>query len=435
MSDFPSWGFYPKALDQKVHEIKNRYQPLPGTEHSLLPRGLGRSYGDSCLNNGNTLVTTPLLNHFMEWDPQTGIMRCETGVSFDEILKLVVPEGWFLPVTPGTKFVTVGGAIANDVHGKNHHKSGNFGHHVLKFELLRSTGERLICSRTQNTDFFFATIGGLGLTGFITWAEFKLAPIHSAWIVQEQIQFNSLAEFFKLSIESEKDYEFTVSWVDCVTPGKDVRGIFIRGNQASPRQEDNLKVHADPGIKRVPFFLPNWVLNSFSIRAFNEVYYRKNLSHEKTNVVHYEPFYYPLDAIHNWNRIYGQRGFLQYQCVVPYKQDAGQALAEIFDIFKKTQMGSFLAVLKTFGTKPSEGLLSFPQEGVTLALDFANYGAELLAALERCDAIVRAAGGAVYPAKDARMSFESFKIFFPRHEEFRKYIDPQFSSSFWRRMQ
>lgn len=382
MSDFPSWGFYPEAKDQSVATLSNRFQSLPTTSQSLLPRGLGRSYGDSCLNNNNTLVISSPLNHFIEWNKETGIIRCEAGVSFDEILKLVVPRGWFLPVTPGTKFVTVGGAIANDVHGKNHHKAGNFGHHVLKFELLRSTGERLICSRAENSELFFATIGGLGLTGFITWAEFKLAPINSSWIVQQQIQFHSLEEFFQLSAESEKDYEYTVSWVDCVTPGKDVRGIFIRGNQASPRQENNLQVHADPGIKRIPFFLPDWVLNSFSIRAFNELYYNKNFSDDKTNVVHYEPFYYPLDAIHDWNRIYGRRGFLQYQCVVPYKNDSGKALAEIFALFKKTQMGSFLAVLKTFGSIKSEGLLSFPQEGVTLALDFANYLGRLLHATD-----------------------------------------------------
>ncbi|KYG64754.1 FAD-linked oxidase [Bdellovibrio bacteriovorus] len=434
MSEFPSWGFYPPAKDQSLIELKTRFHPLPTSSQSILPRGLGRSYGDSCLNNGGSLIDTHLLNHFIEWDHQNGVIRCEAGVSFDEILKLVVPKGWFLPVTPGTKFVTVGGAIANDVHGKNHHKSGNFGNHILCFELLRSSGERLICSRRENSDLFFATIGGLGLTGLITWAEFKLAPINSSWIVQEQIQFHSLAEFFQLSIESEKDYEFTVSWVDCVTPGKDVRGIFIRGNQASPRQEANFKVHADPGIKQIPFFFPEWSLNSVSVRAFNELYYRKNLSSTKTNVVHYEPFYYPLDAIHNWNRIYGRRGFLQYQCVVPYKNDSGKALEEIFSIFKKTQMGSFLAVLKTFGAIKSEGLLSFPREGVTLALDFAKHGIELLETLELCDKIVRSVGGAVYPAKDARMTAESFHSFFPRAEEFKKHIDPQFSSSFWRRI-
>lgn len=434
MNDFPSWGLYPKVDNQNLRNLTARFESLPQSDQSLLPRGLGRSYGDSCLNENGLLIGSSLLNHFISFDATTGILRCEAGISFDEILRFAVPQGWFLPVTPGTKFVTVAGAIANDVHGKNHHTAGNFGHHVTCFELLRSSGDRVLCSREQNSELFFATIGGLGLTGFITWAEFKLKKISSSWIEQEQIQFESLQEFFELSTQSEHSHEFTVSWVDCVNASKDIRGIFIRGNTNQPVSADNFKTHNHESSKTIPVFFPNWALNSLSIRAFNELYYRKNVSTVKTNTVHYEPFYYPLDSIHHWNKIYGKRGFLQYQFVVPFKNDSGAALAEIFKILKQSQMGSFLAVLKTFGSIPSEGLLSFPKEGVTLALDFPNHGDKLFQVLNQCDRIVKSVQGAVYPAKDARMSKENFEAFYPRLSEFEKHIDPKFSSSFWRRV-
>ena len=434
MTNTESWGLYPRASEQTYLELPHRFAGLPQTSQMILPRGLGRSYGDTCLNDHGVLLGNAPLNHFISFDDVSGIIRCESGVSFDQILQLVVPRGWFLPVTPGTKFISVAGAIANDVHGKNHHAAGNFGHHVVCFEILRSSGERLICSRAENPDLFFATIGGLGLTGYITWAEFKLTKIESAWIEQEQIQFYSLKEFFELSAQSEEKYEYTVSWVDCVSNQSDIRGIFMRGKIASTQAQENFKVHALSSVKTVPLHFPEWVLNKFSIRAFNEMYFRKNFAEQRTDIVHYEPFFYPLDSIHQWNKIYGRRGFLQYQFVVPYKNDSGKALAQILDILKQSQMGSFLAVLKTFGSKKSEGMLSFPQEGVTLALDFPNYGPSLLKVLEQCDAIVRAAQGSVYPAKDARMSSESFKTFYPRLPEFEKYIDPQFSSSFWRRV-
>lgn len=434
MNKTESWGLYPRALEQTYQELEHRFAHLPAIDKLILPRGLGRSYGDTCLNDHGLLLGTSRLNHFISLDESNGIIRCEAGVSFDQILQLTVPKGWFLPVTPGTKFVTVAGAIANDVHGKNHHAAGTFGHHVVCFELLRSNGERMICSRTENPEMFFATIGGLGLTGFITWAEFRLSKITSAWIEQEQMQFYSLKEFFELSAQSEEQYEYTVSWADCVSNQSDIRGIFIRGKIAAEQAQDNFMVHPLSSLKSVPAYFPDWVLNKFSIRAFNEMYFRKNLSEQRTDIVHYDPFFYPLDSIHHWNKIYGRRGFLQYQFVVPYKHDSGKALAQILDILKRSQMGSFLAVLKTFGSKKTEGLMSFPQEGVTLALDFPNYGPSLLKVLEQCDAIVREAKGSVYPAKDARMSAESFKAFYPRLAEFEQYVDPQFSSSFWRRV-
>lgn len=430
MKDLSSWGHYPQAMNQTYCDLSSRHQSLPAATN-ILPRGLGRSYGDSCLNEDGLLVGSGNLKYYMQFDPTRGKIRCEAGISFDEILQLIVPRGWFLPVTPGTRFVTVAGAIANDVHGKNHHQNGNFGHHVTCFELLRSSGERLLCSRTSNADLFHATLGGLGLTGFITWAEFNLTKIESSKIDQEQIKFDNLADFFRLSAESENAYDFTVSWVDCLNTN-DVRGIFIRGNfhqRATP-----LIPHRQNAKKTIPFFFPEMTLNKFSIKAFNELYYRKNLFQHSRSTIEYDTFFYPLDSILHWNKIYGRRGFLQYQFVVPYKNDGGAALSEIFQLLQKSQMGSFLAVLKTFGPILSEGLLSFPKEGVTLALDFPNYGPSLLKVLSECDRIVRSAQGAVYPAKDARMSAADFEAFFPQVHQFEKHIDPQFSSSFWRRV-
>ncbi|MGZ3807578.1 MAG: FAD-binding oxidoreductase, partial [Bacteriovorax sp.] len=386
-----------------------------------------------CLNDDAVLLSTKNLNHYISFDKDLGIICCESGVSIDEILKLIVPHGWFIPVTPGTKFVTIGGALANDVHGKNHHLAGNFGHHVRQFELLRSNGNRLLCSRTQNSDLFFATIGGLGLTGLITWVEFNLKKISSAWIEQEQIQFRNLDEFFHLTLESEIDFEYTVSWVDCINSKDNIRGLFIRGNHAKP-QKDNFRVHKANSVKNIPIDFPNIALNKFTIKLFNHLYFRKNLDSFKSNVVHYDSFFYPLDSIKNWNRIYGKRGFLQYQFIIPHKNDNGRALAQIFNILQSSQMGSFLAILKTFSQKPSDGMLSFPKEGVTLALDFPNYGERLFNILKECDEIVRHVGGRIYPAKDARMSQEIFYAGYPRINEFKLNIDPQFSSSFWRRV-
>ena len=435
MMTHPSWGNYPLLNHEEFENLKNRHSLLPKTSLKMLPRGLGRSYGDSCLAGEGLLVGNHLLKHFIGFDPNTGRLICESGVTLDQILQLVVPRGWFLPITPGTKFVTVGGAIANDVHGKNHHVAGNWGHHVTRFELLRSSGERLLCSPTENSKYFTATLGGLGLTGFITWAEIQLKKISTSWIDQEQIKFSTLDEFFSLSEESEKNFEYTVSWVDCLGDTNQIPGIFIRGNHATQSHgKPILTTHTGGSLKSIPIFFPNFTLNPLTIRAFNTLYYQKNLRKIQTSHVHYDPFFYPLDSILNWNCIYGKRGFLQYQCVVPYRSDSGAAITEIFRRIKKSNMGSFLAVLKTFGKTPSLGTLSFPTEGVTLALDFPNYGAPLLTLLEECDEIVRSVKGRVYPAKDARMSRESFHTFFPQVTSFQSLIDPLFESQFWRRV-
>jgi FAD/FMN-containing dehydrogenase len=430
-----SWGRYPKVEHSQVQTVYWRSE-LPDLDHfdqSLLPYGYGRSYGDSCLNDGGISLDMSHLRRFISFDEDEGILRCEAGVSLAEILELVVPRGWFVPVTPGTKFVSVGGAIANDVHGKNHHKAGTFGCHVTRFELLRSNGQHLICSPFENSELFSATIGGLGLTGIILWAEIRLKPIVNAYIDMESIQFSSLHEFIQISVETDKTYEYSMSWVDILIGEKNVcRGIFMCGNNNQSREF----VHKPVGKKlplAVPFDFPAFVLNTFTVKAFNELYFHKQLSKSVHKVVPYEPFFYPLDSIHEWNRMYGKRGFLQYQFVVPF-EGGFAAMTEIIGRIRRSGEGSFLTVLKTFGSVRSPGMLSFPRPGITLALDFSYGGKKTLQLLDELDEVVRQSGGVVYPAKDARMSAANFQAFYPQWQEFAQYVDPHFSSSFWRRV-
>lgn len=431
---YQSWGRYPLARHE-AQAVLSRTDELPAAPggRTSLPFGQGRSYGDSCLNDGGAVISTAQLNHFIDFDRARGILRCEAGVTLEQILQLVVPQGWFLPVTPGTKYVSVGGAIANDVHGKNHHRTGTFGRHVRRFELLRSGGRRMTCSAVDNAAWFGATVGGLGLTGLIVWAEIQLKPIANPWLDVETIKFNDLKTFFALAEESEDDYEYTVAWVDCLAHrGNLGRGHFIRANHA-PAQLGHAPAIARAKHLAMPLDLPAFALNRWSVRAFNTLYFHRQRAARRRAIVHYEPFFYPLDAIRDWNRIYGRRGFVQYQCVVPYS-DQGRAITEILQTIANSRMGSFLSVLKTFGDLPSPGLLSFPRKGVTLALDFPYRGDSTLALLEGLDKITRESGGAVYPAKDARMSALSFQTYFPQWRSFTKYIDPNFSSSFWRRV-
>jgi len=287
---------------------------LPAEPQFCLPFGNGRSYGDVCLNNGGTLLLARGLDRFIAFDPATGILRAEAGVLLSEILALIVPQGWFLSVTPGTQMITLGGAIANDVHGKNHHWTGSFGCHVRAFELRRSTGEQLLCTPIQNADWFRATVGGLGLTGLITWVEIQLQRIANPWIVAENRRFASLDEFLALNAEYEARYPYTVSWIDCAATGRALgRGIYMAG------------MHAPPGLMKpppperraltVPFAPPVSLVNNLSVRGFNRLYY--HLPRPARGLIPYQPFFYPLDNLLEWNRLYGRRGFFQYQCVIP----------------------------------------------------------------------------------------------------------------------
>ena len=433
LENYECWGRYPRLLASEVYPISWRYEipDFNSFSKKVLPYAFGKSYGDSCLNEGGVLLDTKNLNKIISFDRENGIIRCEAGVTLADILNLIVSAGWFLSVTPGTKFISVAGAVANDVHGKNHHKLGTFGCHVIKFELIRSTGEKLICSAEENPDFFSATIGGLGLTGLITWVEFKLKPCPSPFFVTESIKFYSLDDFFEINTESERDYDYTVSWVDCTASGGNLgRGLYNRGNHADAC-EYNLPKLPKERLKNFPFEAP--FINSASVNAFNALYFNKQFDKVKKSVVHYNPFFYPLDAVLNWNRAYGRNGFIQYQFVVPFgneRETVGSLLKEI----SKSGMSSFLTVLKTFGNIKSPGMLSFPRLGVTMAVDFRMNGESTLKFLRKLDDIVREAGGVLYPAKDSRMLADDFKRFYPQWIEFSKYIDPKFSSSFWRRV-
>lgn len=430
---YQSWGGYPRAR-HKVKRLSWRDAPLPAgpPDSHLLPYGNGRSYGDCCLNDMGILLDTRGLRRFIDFDRTAGILCCEAGVLLGEILELIVPQGWFLPVTPGTQHVTVGGAIANDVHGKNHHRAGTFGCHVRRFELLRSDGSRLLCSPSENPDWYRATVGGLGLTGVILWAEITLKPINNPYLDVETLRIRNLAHFFELSGASDRDHEYTVAWIDCHATGPSLgRGLFMRANHAPAFCP---KYPRTPARRlTVPIRPPFSLINRLSTRLISLFYYYKQLPPVSRSIDHYQSFFYALDGIGAWNRLYGRAGFLQYQCVVTGAH-AEESISEILGRLNAARAGSFLAVLKVFGEHTSPGILSFPRPGVTLALDLPYQGLYTLDLLARFDEVVRAAAGAVYPAKDARMSSESFQRFFPGLTGFKPFVDRRFSSSFWRRV-
>lgn len=426
-----SWGNVIRA-EHTVFRPTSRHAPFPEIAPlpSILPYGNGRSYGDSCLNTGAALLQTRALDRFIAFDTEAGTLTCEAGVLLEEVLRVAVPRGWFVPVTPGTEFVTIGGAIANDVHGKNHHGAGTFGHHLLRFELLRSDGQRRVCSPTENSEWFAATLGGLGLTGVVTWAEIQLRRISSPYMDVETIRFGNLDEFLALSRESDRDYEYIVAWVDCLSRGSSLgRGLLQRANHSTVRAEAPPPQGPRIGI---PFTPPISLINAASLRLFNTAYYHRQFGTRKRSVEHYKKFFYPLDGILNWNRLYGPRGLYQYQCVLP--GDGRDATAALLDTIARSGFGSFLAVLKLFGTPQSVGMLSFPQEGITLALDFPNRGEPLEHLFRQLDSIVSEAGGRLYPAKDGRMPGALFRSGYPRWQALAPFLEPRCSSNFWRRV-
>ncbi len=431
-----SWGRYPKVQQSVVEPSHLTDRVVPQNEKPLLPYGQGRSYGDVCLNDGGVLLCTGRLDRFISFDEESGVLRAEAGTTLAQILDFAVPRGWFLPVSPGTKFVSLGGAVANDIHGKNHHLGGTFGRHVRSLELERSDGEVLFCSPEKNGELFRATIAGLGLTGFIRWVEIQMKKVSGPLIQMQSVKFDNLDEFFEVSKASDQDYEYTVAWLDGIASGENLgRGIFMRGNHAEGGAESEKSSSASPlqGLLRVPCDAPSFLLNRFTVGAFNKLYYGKQRKKEISVLTHYEPFFYPLDSILHWNRIYGRRGFLQFQCVVQKGED-NQAIREILQIVVDSGKASFLAVMKEFGSISSPGMLSFPREGITVCLDFPFEGERTLDLFARLEKVVVEADGALYPAKDACMAPSSFRQFFPRWDEFQAFVDPKFSSSFSRRV-
>ena len=411
----------PSFLDEALEMVQ-----CPGGKRLCF--GLGRSYGDVCLNEYRHLIITDALDHIISFDRARGILRAEAGLSLDRLLRVTVPAGWFPPVLPGTKYVTLGGAVANDVHGKNHEAIGTFGTHVTALGLARSTGEVLTLSRTQNSELFGATIGGLGLTGVILWVEVQLAPICSALIDSETLPLKNLDDFFRVSEESTECWPYRVAWIDCLARGSAAgRGFYIRGHHS---ESGGLAVHHPPRIA-APFNIPGWLLNAQTISLFNMAYrYRPFVLGAKR--VHYESFFFPLDMVANWNRLYGKRGFFQHQSAIPMA-GAFDALRKLLELTAEFGEGSFLVVVKLFGDKPSPGLLSFPLPGATLALDFPNKGDSTRRLLARMAEVVLAAGGRLYPAKDATMSGEMFRAGYPAWRKVEALRDPAIMSDFWRR--
>jgi FAD/FMN-containing dehydrogenase len=429
-----SWG---RVVRQKQYVAHPNFRDeLPSLiaapeRESKLATGLRRSYSDSCLNGGGAVIDMTGLDRFIRFDAQTGGLRAEAGVSLSAVLRLIVPHGWFLPTTPGTRFVTLGGAVSNDVHGKNHHRAGSFGVHVAAIGLLRSDGRRLVLRPDNEQELFRATIGGLGLTGVIEWVELQLAPIKSAYLDVEILPYENLDSFWRLAEESVAVSEHTVAWVDCMSRGTSAgRGVFTRANWADDGCFDS---HSDRTFKSVPLDFPGFALNKLSVGTFNEAYYRLHRLKKKIVRQHYSTYFYPLDSILNWNRLYGLGGMMQYQCVIPPANTKDAMRALLTEIIKSGQ-ASFLAVMKTFGDRPSPGTLSFPRAGATLSLDFPYRGDATLALMSRLDVIVRDARGALYPAKDGRMPAEMFKLSFPHWEALAALKDPGISSDFWRRV-
>lgn len=425
-----SWGRL-SMEDHAVIALSDRGQIDAYFKSSIAPGlayGMGRSYGDVCLNPEGTLWVTTGLDHFIAFDDSTGRLVCEAGVLLQDIQRLVIPRGWILPVTPGTQLVTVGGAIANDVHGKNHHVLGSFGDHVQNLALIRTDGELIQCGPNERPDWFAATVGGLGLTGVITQAEIQLRRVAGPWLDTETVPYANLDEFFRLADDSEADWEHTVSWVDCITGGGG-RGLFMRGNPTNAGDRP-----APQGRKlTMPMVPPVSLVNRLSLRPFNMAYYHLKKWQAGRAITHYESFFYPLDNLLEWNRMYGPKGFFQYQSVVP--REVGQdAVRAMLKEIARSGDGSFLAVLKTFGNRQPVGMMSFPQPGVTLALDFPNHGERTHKLFKRLDAIVREAKGRLYPAKDARMPKELFEAGYPRLAEFIQYRDPGISSGLSRRL-
>jgi decaprenylphospho-beta-D-ribofuranose 2-oxidase len=438
------WGRFPMAPTDlyRPERIRSLTSVLSCAD-TVLARGLGRSYGDACYNSVGATVLTERLNRFLSFDAATGTLDCEAGVSYAEVLDTFVPRGFFPPVTPGTKFVTIGGALACDVHGKNHHVDGSFSRHVLDFDLLTAAGSIIRCSRDEHADLFRATVGGMGLTGVITRVRFTLRRMETSYISVDYERAANLDDALERLEARDAAYNYSVAWIDCLASGPSLgRSVLMRGNPATAdrvraaRKRDPLR---GPGRQRlrVPVNAPPALLNRYSVRAFNALYYRRYPLEARDRIVHFEPFFYPLDGIGDWNRLYGRRGLVQYQFVVP--PAGADALRDVLHLVSAAGAPAFLAVLKRFGDAAESDLLSFPRAGYTLALDLPWRGRHTEMLFRSLDEVVMEAGGRIYLAKDARMRRDLLEGMYPRLGEWRALrdrIDPtgRFSSDLGRRL-
>ena len=434
------WGRYPVQTCEL--QRPERYEEFIPDAGSVIARGQGRSYGDASLNENSRVLLSERINRFLEFDADQGILRAEAGLTLAEILPVIVPKGWFLPVTPGTKFASLGGCVAADVHGKNHHHDGSFGNHILGIDLILADGTHLDCAPERNQELFWATVGGMGLTGIVGEVELKLVPIQTAHMMVRHYAADNLEQLIGLLQDQEKDDCYTVAWIDCLASGKNLgRGVAMCGHHATldevPHDFDNPLVAQTRPIKKIPFGFPAWMLNSRSIGTFNEFYFKREGKKLEPFLTAYDPYFYPLDSIAEWNRMYGKRGFVQYQCVIP-DENVYEGMLKLLQALSESRRSSFLAVLKRLGSR-GKGLLSFPIPGYTLALDLPVRDDGLLTLLDKLDEIVMQHNGRVYLAKDSRLSGKSFRTMYPRYEEWLKIkheFDPQnrFSSSLSRRL-
>ncbi len=428
--DIRSWG----RIGRSCHAVaRPRFTAELGgwsEEGRALAVGRRRSYSDVCLLDGGRLVDMTAVDRFVSFDGDSGLLVAEAGVTIDAILKAFVPRGWFVPVTPGTRFVTLGGAVANDVHGKNHHRAGTFGSHVRHLRVERSDAGNVLARPGAKAGLFEATVGGLGLTGVVTEVAVQLQRIPSAYLQVDSRACSSLDELCDGLVQGDGEFEHNVAWIDCTASGSELgRGLLSRGNRAADRPLD---AHREPR-RSLPTDRVDGLLNPLTLKLFNAAYHRLGRARAGQSVVHYEPFLYPLDSIAHWNRLYGRRGFYQYQCVIPHAAGR-EPIRSLLQEISRSGEGSFLAVLKRFGDRRSPGLLSFPRPGLTLALDFRNRGGRTLELLARLDSIVAAADGRLYPAKDGRMPRNAFERGYPDLPQFAGFVDPGCTSDFWKRM-
>lgn len=435
------WGRYPRnsCAVYRPERARELTQLFDLEAPTLVARGAGRAYGDAALNHTGAVVDVQRLNRILSFEPN-GLVHCEAGVTFADLIEVFLPRGFFPPASPGTKFVTLGGALAADVHGKSHHREGSFARHVSWFKLLLPSGELRTCT-PEDRDLFLATAGGMGLTGIISEIQLRLQPVSSAYLSVETLPARDLDQALEL-FDRVDSHQFSMAWIDCLSRGRAMgRAIVMAGDFAPPQalappaREHPLRI-PKRARHRVPIDLPGLMLNSLSVRAFNEFYYRLQRRGAGTRISDYDSFFYPLDSIDQWNRLYGRRGFLQYQCVWPLER--GRAgLIELLEAISRSRRGSFLAVLKRFG--PQEGIMSFPMAGYTLALDFPMRRG-LLEFLERLDDLVVAHGGRVYLAKDARLRPARLRQMYPELPRFRAIrdrVDPdhRLASSLSRRLE
>ena len=411
------------ALESAVESLRTATADGP----SLLAFGNGKSYGDTCHNAAGVLVPMRTRHAITGFDAETGVITAEAGATLEELIAHSAPHGLFLPVTPGTRFVTLGGAIANDVHGKNHHLRGTFGCHVVSLTLLRSDGTEYRCSPAENADLFAATIGGMGLTGLILGASVRLMRVGSLDVEECITPFAGLEDYFALAEAADAANEYAVAWIDQLASSN--RGVLLTGNHA---QNGNFTPQVKATRLGVPFEMPFSMLNGLSLKLFNAAYFHAKARKTEVHLSPYGSFFYPLDAVGNWNRLYGPKGLHQHQSIIPFDA-ADRVIPALLKASRDAGQASFLTVLKRFGAVASPGRLSFPKPGYTLTMDFSNRGASTLKLLEALDRLTIDAGGRVNPYKDQRMSAATFAAGFPEWSRLERYRDPRFSSDFWRR--